>query len=107
MVFPAKDSIYCSIFSRDNINQIHEASLYFIENFNANMGSNTSKMLVAKSETKDWPQYLTPLLNRWVERILPVKQTCRIKSIPMFSILVDAIGSYFKEQKLDFGWLST
>jgi transposase len=45
--------------------------------------------------------------NRWVERILSVKQTCHIKSIPMFPILVDAIGSYFKEQKPDLGWLAT
>lgn len=44
--------------------------------------------------------------NRWVERILSVKQTCRIKAIPMFPILVDAIESYFKEQKPDLGWLA-
>lgn len=44
--------------------------------------------------------------NRWVERILSVKQTCRIKALPMFPILVDAIRSYFKEQQPDLGWLS-
>lgn len=45
--------------------------------------------------------------NRWVERILSVKQTCRIKGLALFPILVDAIGSYFKEQQPDFGWLAT
>ena len=45
--------------------------------------------------------------NRWVERILSVKQTCRIRALPMFPILVDAIGSYFKEQQPDLGWLTT
>jgi transposase len=45
--------------------------------------------------------------NRWVERILSVKQTCRIKKLPMFPILVDAIGSYFKEQQPNLGWLTT
>jgi transposase len=45
--------------------------------------------------------------NRWVERILSVKQTCRIKSLPVFPILVDAISSYFKEQQPDLGWLTT
>ena len=45
--------------------------------------------------------------NRWVERILSVKQTCRIKELPVFPILVDAISSYFKEQQPDLGWLAT
>jgi transposase len=45
--------------------------------------------------------------NRWVERILSVKQTCRIRALPMFPILVDAIGSYFKEQQPNLGWLAT
>ena len=45
--------------------------------------------------------------NRWVERILSVKQTCRIRALPMFPILVDAIGSYFKEQQPNLGWLTT
>ena len=45
--------------------------------------------------------------NRWVERILSVKQTCRIKELPMFPILVDAIGSYFKEQQPNLGWLAS
>ena len=45
--------------------------------------------------------------NRWVERILSVKQTCRIRALPMFPILVDAIGSYFKDQQPNLGWLNT
>ncbi len=44
--------------------------------------------------------------NRWVERILSVKQTCRIKDQPVFPILVDAIGAYFKEQQPNLGWLT-
>jgi transposase len=44
--------------------------------------------------------------NRWVERILSVKQTCRIKAQPVFPILVDAIRAYFKEQKPNLGWLT-
>ncbi|KKK74350.1 hypothetical protein LCGC14_2884630, partial [marine sediment metagenome] len=45
--------------------------------------------------------------NRWIERILSVKQTCRIKDLSVFPILVNAINSYFKEQQPDLGWLST
>ena len=44
--------------------------------------------------------------NRWVERILSVKQTCRIKAQPVFPILVDAISAYFKEQQPNLGWLN-
>jgi transposase len=44
--------------------------------------------------------------NRWVERILSLKQTCRIKAIPVFPILVNAIDAYFKEQKPDLQWIT-
>ena len=43
--------------------------------------------------------------NRWVERILSVKETCRIRGISSFNILVDSINSYFKEQKPNLNWL--
>jgi transposase len=44
--------------------------------------------------------------NRWVERILSVRQTCRHRSQPTFPILVDAISSYFKQQKPSIAWLA-
>lgn len=44
--------------------------------------------------------------NRWVERILSFKQTCQIHSLPSFPLLVDAIDSFFKEQKPDLSWLN-
>lgn len=43
--------------------------------------------------------------NRWVERILSFKQTCQIRSMPSFPLLVDAIDSFFKEQKPNLDWL--
>ena len=43
--------------------------------------------------------------NRWVERILSLKETCRIRSMPSFPVLVDLITCYFKEQKPDLGWI--
>jgi len=44
--------------------------------------------------------------NRWVERILSVKQTCRMRSLPVFPILVNAIDAYFKEQSPDLRWIA-
>jgi len=44
--------------------------------------------------------------NRWVERILSVKQTCRMRNIPLFPILVDAIDAYFKDQTPDLAWIT-
>ncbi len=44
--------------------------------------------------------------NRWVERILSLKQTCRIRAMPVFPILVNAIDAYFKEQKPDLSWIT-
>lgn len=43
--------------------------------------------------------------NRWVERILSLKQTCRMRSMPGFLILVNAIDAYFKEQTPDIQWI--
>ncbi len=44
--------------------------------------------------------------NRWVERILSVRQTRRQHSGATFQILVNAISSYFKQQKPSVAWLS-
>jgi len=44
--------------------------------------------------------------NRWVERILSLKQTCRLRAMPVFPILSTAIDAYFKEQNLDLQWIA-
>lgn len=36
--------------------------------------------------------------DRWVERILSLKQSCKLKAISSFNILLHLIKSYFKEQ---------
>ena len=50
------------------------------------------------------PQLLFPY--RWVERILSVRQTCRIRSKRTFPVLVDAMNAFFKEQTPDLAWIS-
>jgi transposase len=42
---------------------------------------------------------------RWVERILSLKETCRIKARAPFPVLVDMVSAYFKEQKPDLAWI--
>lgn len=42
---------------------------------------------------------------RWVERILSLKETCRIKARAPFPVLVDMVNAYFKEQKPDLAWI--
>jgi transposase len=44
--------------------------------------------------------------NRWVERILSLKQTCRMKNKPVFPILVNAFDTYFKDQSPDLDWIT-
>jgi len=39
--------------------------------------------------------------NHWVERILSFKQTCSIRSLDSFPLLVELLDSYFKEQEPD------
>ena len=44
--------------------------------------------------------------NRWVERILSLKQTCRLQSRPTFPILVEAVDCYFKAKNPDLSWIA-
>lgn len=43
--------------------------------------------------------------NRWVERILSFKQTCTIRQMDSYPILVDLLNSYFKELEPDLSWI--
>ncbi|MHC1744540.1 MAG: IS66 family transposase [Syntrophobacteraceae bacterium] len=44
--------------------------------------------------------------NRWVERILSLRQTCRLQGRPMFSVLVEAVDCHFKGSSPDLSWIS-
>ena len=44
--------------------------------------------------------------NRWVERILTLRQTCRLRSLKTYPILVDAVRCYFKEQEPNLSWVT-
>jgi hypothetical protein len=39
--------------------------------------------------------------NRWVERILSLKETCRLRSVSTYQVLVDAVSSFFHGQQPD------
>jgi transposase len=43
---------------------------------------------------------------RWVERILSLKETCRLKAKAPFSVLVEMVNAYFKEQQPDLAWIN-
>jgi transposase len=44
--------------------------------------------------------------NRWVERILSLRQTCRLRSKRTFPVLVEAVDCYFKGNKPDLAWIA-
>lgn len=44
--------------------------------------------------------------NRWVERILSLKETCRLRAVSTYHVLVDAVSSFFCGQQPDLAWLS-
>jgi transposase len=44
--------------------------------------------------------------NRWVERVLSLRHTCRIRGQPTFPILVDAVTCLFKGTVPDLHWIS-
>lgn len=43
--------------------------------------------------------------NRWVERILSLRQTCRLQGKSTFEVLTDAVRCYFKQQTPDLEWI--
>ena len=44
--------------------------------------------------------------NRWVERVLAWRPTCRIRGRPTFPMLVEAVSCLFKGEKPDLRWLT-
>lgn len=43
--------------------------------------------------------------DRWVERILSLRQTARLNNRSSYDILVDAMNCYFKEQNPELSWI--
>lgn len=43
--------------------------------------------------------------NRWVERILSLRQSARLQMKSSFAVLVDAFDSYFNERDPDLAWI--
>jgi len=44
--------------------------------------------------------------NRWVERLLSLKETCRLHARATYAVLVDAITSFFHGQQPDLSWIT-
>ena len=43
--------------------------------------------------------------NRWVERILSLKETCRLNAKPTFPFLVECVTSYFRNSSPNLAWI--
>lgn len=43
--------------------------------------------------------------NRWAERILSLRQTCRIQHKRTFPVLVEAMDSFFHGRQPDLAWI--
>jgi transposase len=43
--------------------------------------------------------------DRWVERMLSLRETCRLRGMPMFPVLVDAVTSHIHDQRPDVSWI--
>jgi transposase len=42
--------------------------------------------------------------NRWVERILSLKETCRLWAVSSYYVLVEAVASFFTGQQPSLAW---
>jgi hypothetical protein len=43
--------------------------------------------------------------NRWVERVLSLRHTCRIRGRPTFPVLVEAVSCLFTGETPDLSWI--
>jgi transposase len=43
--------------------------------------------------------------DRWVERILSLRETCRLRGMPTFPVLVDAVTSHVHGQRPEVSWI--
>jgi transposase len=43
--------------------------------------------------------------NRWVQRLLSLKETCRLRAVSTYHVLVDAVSRFFHGQQPDLAWL--
>ena len=44
--------------------------------------------------------------NRWVDRVLSLRHTCRIRGRPTLPLLVEAVASLFKGEKPALHWIT-
>jgi transposase len=44
--------------------------------------------------------------NRWVERILSLRETCRLRAKSTYTVLVEAMTSFFQGQPPDLSWIN-
>jgi transposase len=44
--------------------------------------------------------------NHWVERILSLRETCRLRAKSTYTVLVDAVTSFFRGQPPEISWLT-
>jgi transposase len=44
--------------------------------------------------------------NRWVERILSLKETCRLRSVSTYHVLVDAMASFLHGHQPNLAWIT-
>ena len=44
--------------------------------------------------------------NRWVERMLSLKETCRLHARFTYTVLVDAVTRFFQGQQPDLAWIN-
>jgi transposase len=45
--------------------------------------------------------------DRWVERLLSVRETCRLRGVPTFPVVVDAVTCYVNDHHPDVSWISS
>ena len=90
-----------------SLNQEIESLWLFLEASGVEPTNNFAERIIryAVLRRKRSQRTKSELGDRWVERILSLRQTCRLNNKSSFEVLVNAMKSYFKEQKPDLDWI--
>src|SRR5262245_26971154 len=69
------------------------------------IGRNGPCALGCSGASARWARPVTRAIG-WVERILSLKETCRLQARATYAVLVDAMTSFFQGQQPDLSWLN-
>lgn len=103
-------------YTQPEVSDLHHWSIILVKTWNAVVSSSRGLMrtmtvlpasMVPRS-SRSSELVMAPLLekgDRWVERVLSLRETCRLRSLPAYPVLVEALTCSFQNRTPDVSWI--